>query len=45
LLDAVEAHASVLDGVRVHQMHAIHDPYLHGVFGERLRHVSYSCLM
>ena len=25
LLDAVEAHASALDGVRVHQMHAIHD--------------------
>jgi hypothetical protein len=25
LLDAVEAHASVLDGVRVHQLHATHD--------------------
>ena len=42
LLDAVEAHASDLDGVRVHQMHAIHDRrYLHGVFGDHLRHVSY----
>ena len=28
--------------VRVHQMHALHDrPYLHGAFGDRLRHVSY----
>jgi acyl-CoA hydrolase len=44
LLDVVEAHPSVLDGVRVHQMHAIHDrPSLHGAYGERLRHVSY-CL-
>ncbi len=42
LLDAIEAHADDLDGVRVHQMHAIHDrPYLHGEFGTRLRHVSY----
>ena len=42
LLDAIEAHASDLDGVRVHQMHALHDrPYLHGAFGDRLRHVSY----
>ncbi len=42
LLDAVEGHASALDGVWVHQMHAIHDrPYLHGAFGDRLRHVSY----
>ena len=31
LLDAIEAHADRLDGVRVHQMHALHDrPYLHG---------------
>ena len=29
-------------GVRVHQMHALHDrAYLAGVFGDRLRHVSY----
>ena len=42
LLDAVEAHADRLEGVRVHQMHALHDrPYLHGAFGDRLRHVSY----
>ena len=31
-----------LNGVRVHQMHAGYDhPYLHGVYGDRLRHVSY----
>src|SRR5687768_11686755 len=42
LLDAIEAHADQLTGVRVHQMHALHDrPYLHGEFGDRLRHVSY----
>ena len=42
LLDAVEAHVDRLEGVRVHQMHALHDrPYLHGAFGDRLRHVSY----
>jgi acyl-CoA hydrolase len=42
LLDAIEAQADRLVGVRVHQMHALHDrPYLHGAFGDRLRHVSY----
>jgi acyl-CoA hydrolase len=42
LLDAIEAAADGLDGVRVHQMHALRDrPYLHGQFGDRLRHVSY----
>jgi acyl-CoA hydrolase len=42
LLDAIEAQAERLTAVRVHQMHALHDrPYLHGAFGERLRHVSY----
>jgi acyl-CoA hydrolase len=42
LLDALEAAASQLDGVRIHQMHALHDrPYLHGAFGDHLRHVSY----
>jgi acyl-CoA hydrolase len=42
LLDALERGAGELIGVRVHQMHALHDrPYLHGAFGERLRHVSY----
>ena len=42
LLDAVENNADRLDGVKVHQMHALHDrPYLHGAFGDRLRHISY----
>lgn len=44
LMDAIEAaaEAEALVGVRVHQMHALHDrPYLHGAFGDRLRHVSY----
>ncbi|HTN81625.1 MAG TPA: acetyl-CoA hydrolase/transferase C-terminal domain-containing protein, partial [Acidimicrobiales bacterium] len=42
LLDAIEAAADDLQGVRVHQMHVLHDrPYLHGVHGDRLRHVSY----
>ena len=42
LLDTIEAHAGDLDGVSVHQMHALHDrPYLHGSFGSKLHHVSY----
>ncbi len=42
VLDAVEAAADGLDGVHVHQMHVVRDrPYLHGAFGDRLRHVSY----
>ena len=42
LLDAVERAAGQLSGVRVHQMHVLHDrPYLHGEYGDRLRHVSY----
>ncbi|MGD9754652.1 MAG: propionyl-CoA--succinate CoA transferase, partial [Acidimicrobiia bacterium] len=44
LLDAVEAAAADgrLQGVRVHQMHALHDrPYLHGAYGDRLRHNAY----
>jgi len=42
VLDAMERHAGDLDGVRVHQMHALHDrAYLAGAFGDRLRHVSY----
>ena len=46
VLDAIEqaaasAHPNV-ERVRVHQMHALHDRrYLHGEFGDRLRHVSY----
>jgi acyl-CoA hydrolase len=43
LIDALERHAAEeLRDVRVHQMHVLHDrPYLHGAFGDRLRHVSY----
>jgi acyl-CoA hydrolase len=42
LLDVLEQHAEELDGVRVHQMHALYDrPYLHGAHGDHLRHVSY----
>jgi acyl-CoA hydrolase len=44
LLDAIEAAAAAgaFEGVTVHQMHAMHDrPYLHGAYGDRLRHVSY----
>jgi acyl-CoA hydrolase len=42
VLDAVEAAADRLDGVRVHQMHALVErDYLDGRHGDRLRHVSY----
>ncbi len=42
LLDAIEGAAEQLDSVRVHQMHVLHDrPYLHGAFGDHLRHMSY----
>ena len=42
LLDAIEANADTLEGVRVHQMHALHPRrYIEGEFGDRLRHVSY----
>jgi acyl-CoA hydrolase len=42
LLDTLDAHADELERVRVHQMHAMYDrPYLHGAYGERLRHVAY----
>ncbi|MEN9643916.1 MAG: hypothetical protein RL238_585 [Actinomycetota bacterium] len=44
LLDAIEAAAAAgnIDGVTVHQMHALRDrPYLHAEYGDRLRHVSY----
>ena len=42
VIDAIEASAADLDGVRIHQMHALHDrPYLRGEFGDRLRHISY----
>ena len=42
VLDAIEAAADTLSGVRVHQMHAIHErPYMSGVYGDRLKHLSY----
>lgn len=42
LLDTIDAHANDLRGVRVHQMHTLYDrPYLHGIYGDRLRHVAY----
>ena len=42
VLDAMDAHADRLQGVRVHQMHALHDrPHLHGSAHGRLDHVSY----
>jgi acyl-CoA hydrolase len=42
LIDALEAGNERLSGVRIHQMHALHDrAYLAGEFGDRLRHVSY----
>ncbi|HEY8547539.1 MAG TPA: acetyl-CoA hydrolase/transferase C-terminal domain-containing protein [Acidimicrobiales bacterium] len=44
LLDALEAGAAEgrFRGVRVHQMHVLHDrPYLHGTMRDRLLHVSY----
>src|SRR5918995_3635684 len=42
LLDVLERENERLQGVRVHQMHALHErPYIHGAFQDRLRHVSY----
>jgi acyl-CoA hydrolase len=42
VLDAIEADAERFRGVRVHQMHALHDrPYLHGKVRDHLLHVSY----
>jgi acyl-CoA hydrolase len=44
VLDALEAGAAAsrFRGVRVHQMHALHDrPYLHGTMRDALLHVSY----
>jgi acyl-CoA hydrolase len=42
VLDAIEAEAARWRGVRVHQMHVLHDrPYLHGTMREHLLHVSY----
>ena len=42
VVDALEAGAERLRGVRVHQMHALHDRrYLHGGMRDHLQHVSY----
>jgi acyl-CoA hydrolase len=46
ILDAIEAAAAAdgdrFSGVRVHQMHALHDRrYLHGDFAPGLKHISY----
>jgi acyl-CoA hydrolase len=42
VIDAIEAAAHRLTGVRIHQMHALHDrPYLHGSLRDHLLHVSY----
>jgi acyl-CoA hydrolase len=42
VLDEIEANATRWMGVRVHQMHALHDrPYLHGAVRDHLLHVSY----
>lgn len=42
VLDALEAAHERLDGVQVHQMHALHDrPYLKGAYPGRLQHMSY----
>ena len=42
VLDAIEANADRFRGVRVHQMHALHDrPSIHGTMRDHLLHVSY----
>ena len=42
VIAAMDACSDQLEGVRVHQMHALHDhPYLHGSAAGRLDHVSY----
>jgi acyl-CoA hydrolase len=42
VMDAIEAAGERLEGVRVHQMHTLHDrAYLAGAFGDRLLHLSY----
>lgn len=42
VIDAIEANARRWTGVKVHQMHALHDrAYLHGAVREHLLHVSY----
>lgn len=42
VIEALESAASRFRGVRVHQMHALHDhPYLHGGLRDHLLHISY----
>ncbi len=42
LEDAAAADAPNIEGIRVHQMHALHERrYLAGEFGDRLKHISY----
>lgn len=42
LLDVLEGHQESLEGVRIHQMHALAErAYIRGEFGDHLRHVSY----
>ncbi len=42
LEDSLENGVATFDGVRVHQMHSIHDRrYLSGAFGTRMKHLSY----
>jgi acyl-CoA hydrolase len=42
LIDVLEEHAEELQGVRVHQMHALRERrYINGEFGDHLRYVSY----
>ena len=42
VIAAIDAHAERRTGVRVHQMHALHDhPYLHGTKRPHLEHISY----
>jgi acyl-CoA hydrolase len=42
LIDVIEEHAEELQGVRIHQMHALRERrYINGEFGDHLRYVSY----
>jgi acyl-CoA hydrolase len=42
VLDVIEESATRFRGLRVHQMHALHDrPYIHGSMREHLLHVAY----
>src|SRR5688500_11925930 len=42
LISAIDERGDRVQGLTVHQMHALHDhPYLHAVHGDRLRHMSY----